>query len=41
MLSTSIDLIVNAAINKAGLKEEPCHIHLPKEESSFPILISF
>ena len=30
MLSTSIDLIVNAAINKAGLKEEPCHIHPPK-----------
>lgn len=41
MLSTSIDLIVNAAINKAGLKEEPCHIHLPKEESSFPLVISF
>ena len=41
MLTTSLDLIVNAAINKAGLKEEPCHIHFPKEESSFPLVISF
>ena len=41
MLSTSISLVVNAAINKAGLKEEPCHIHFSKEDNSFPLVISF
>ena len=41
MLSTSISLVVNAALNKAGLKEEPCHIHFSKEDNSFPLVISF
>ena len=41
MLSTSLNLVVNAAINKAGLKQEPCYIDFPKEDQSFPFLISF
>lgn len=41
MLNTSLNLILTAAIDKAGLKLKPSDIHETKGELPFPILISF
>ena len=41
MLNTSLNLILAAAIDKAGLKLKPSNIHEAKGEQSFPIVIFF
>lgn len=41
MLNTSLNLILTAAMDKAGLKLKPSNIQTVKGELSFPIVISF
>lgn len=41
MLNTSLNLILAAAMDKAGLKLKPSNIHEAKGEQSFPIVIFF
>ena len=41
MLNTSLNLILTAVMDKAGLKLKPSNIQTVKGELSFPIVISF